>query len=49
MREWLPILVLYVLGLGIFRVLGGFGAAADAFRRWGHSRSALEANPGSSS
>jgi hypothetical protein len=49
MREWIPILVLYVLGLGIFRVLGGFGAAAGALRRWGHGSSALRSNPGSSS
>jgi len=48
MREWLPILVLYVLGLGIFRVLGGLGAAADAFRRWGRGSSAVRAQPGSS-
>lgn len=49
MREWLPILVLYVLGLGIFRLLGGLGAAAGAFRRWGHGSTSLRARPGSSS
>jgi hypothetical protein len=29
--------VLYVLGLGFFRWLGGIGAAADAIERWGHA------------
>ncbi len=49
MREWIPILVLYVLGLMIFRVLGGLGAAAGALRRWGRGSSTLRTNPGSSS
>jgi hypothetical protein len=49
MREWIPILVLYVVGLGLFRILGGFGAAGSAVRRWGHGSSALKSNPGSSS
>jgi hypothetical protein len=40
--------VLYVLALGIFRVLGGFGAAAGALRRWGHGSSAVRTIPGSS-
>ena len=30
--------VLYVLGLGFFRPLGGIGAAADAIERWGACR-----------
>ena len=29
--------VLYVLGLGFFRWLGGIGAAADAIEQWGHA------------
>ena len=37
MWSWLAIGVLYVLGMGFFRWLGGIGAAADAIRRWGHS------------
>ena len=49
MRDWMVILVLYVLSLGFFRILGGFGAAADAFRWWGNASSELRANPGSSS
>lgn len=49
MREWLPYFALYVLGLVLFRVLGGLGAAASAFRRWGRGSSGLRASPGSSS
>ena len=40
--------MLYLLGLGIFRVLGGFGAAAGALRRWGHGSSSVRARPESS-
>ena len=49
MREWLPYLALYVLGLALFRLLGGLGAAGSAFRRWGRGSSALRPSPGSSS
>jgi hypothetical protein len=49
MRDWLLILVLYVLALGFFRVLGGWGSAADAFRRWGSHNANIRVNPGSSS
>ena len=49
MREWLPYLALYVLGLVVFRLLGGLGAAASAFRRWGRGSSGLRPSPGSSS
>jgi hypothetical protein len=48
MRDWIIYIVLYVVGLGLFRLLGNFGAAADALRRWGESSSAIRANPGSS-
>jgi len=37
MWEWILIAVLYVLGIGFFRWLGGVGAAADAIQRWGHT------------
>jgi len=37
MWGWVGIAVLYVLGMSFFRWLGGIGAAADAFQRWGHS------------
>jgi hypothetical protein len=32
----LGIAVAYVLSIGLFRWLGGIGAAADAIQRWGH-------------
>jgi hypothetical protein len=41
--------ILYVLSVGLFRWLGGFGAAGDAFRVWGRSHSAMRAGHGSSS
>ena len=37
MWEWILIIVLYMLGIGFFRWLGGVGAAADAIQRWGHA------------
>jgi Sec-independent protein translocase protein TatA len=37
MKEWIVIAVLYVLVIGTFRWLGGFGSAGDAIRRWGRS------------
>jgi hypothetical protein len=37
MWEWLLIIVLYVLGMGAFRWLGGVGAASDAIQHWGHA------------
>ena len=41
--------ILYVLSVGLFRWLGGFGAAGDALRVWGRSNAAMRANHGSSS
>jgi hypothetical protein len=35
MTEWIVIAVLYALGMGVFHLLGGLSAAADAFRDWG--------------
>ena len=49
MGDWLVILVLYVLALGLFRTLGGWGSAAEAFRRWGSRNAKLRVHPGSSS
>jgi len=37
MWDWIWIGILYVLGMGFFRWLGGIGAAADAIQRWGHA------------
>jgi hypothetical protein len=33
---------LYLLGLGLFQLLGGLGAAAEAFKRWGEARSRVD-------
>jgi len=40
MWDLIVIGVLYVLSLALFRWLGGFGAAGDAFRVWGRAHSA---------
>ncbi|MGH2933396.1 MAG: hypothetical protein ACRDL2_02630 [Gaiellaceae bacterium] len=37
MWSWLLIAALYVAGMSFFLWLGGLGAAADAFERWGHA------------
>jgi hypothetical protein len=33
--SWIEIALLYLLGMGLFRWLGGISAAADALSRWG--------------
>ena len=35
MTGWIVVVVLYALGMGFFRLLGGFAAASDAIQRWG--------------
>ena len=35
MRDWIVILILYVLVVVLFRVVGGVAGAGDAVRRWG--------------
>jgi hypothetical protein len=42
MWNWILIVTLYLLGMGVFRLLGGLGAAGEAFRRWGASASRRE-------
>jgi hypothetical protein len=37
---WIVAGILYVLGIGFFRLLGGIGAAGEAFRRWGETTAA---------
>ena len=49
MRDWIIVIVLYAAGFAFFRILGGFGAAADALRRWGEASSTIRTNPSSSS
>ena len=40
---------LYMVVFGLFRWLGGLGAAGGDFRRWGKATSTIRTNPGSSS
>jgi len=47
--SWVVIVVLYVVGMGIFHALGGLGAAGDALAQWGRSRAARGARTISSS
>ena len=49
MLDLIVIGVLYVLALGFFWLLGGWGAAGDALRRWGSHHTSVRMNPGSSS
>jgi hypothetical protein len=49
MIQWILIVVLYLLGAGLFRLLGGFSSAGEAFRQWGHSQASSRAASGSSS
>ena len=49
MWSLIVIALLYVLALALWRYLGGFGSAGEAFRTWGRSNSAVRSQPGSSS
>ncbi len=46
MLTWLAIGALYLLVVGLFRLLGGIGAAAEAIARWGRASTASD-SPGS--
>jgi hypothetical protein len=37
MLSWIVVIVLYLSGMGFFRLLGGVGGAADALERWGRN------------
>jgi hypothetical protein len=37
MWQWIVVIALYLFGIGIFRLLGGIGAASEALRRWGQA------------
>ena len=37
MWSWIGIAALYVLGIGLFRWLGGVAAAGDAIASWGRA------------
>jgi hypothetical protein len=49
MWSWIIVGVLYVFGMGLFCLLGGLGAAADALQRWGRSRASTRADAASPS
>ena len=49
MKDLVFILVLYVLSLGLFRILGGLRGSAETLRRWGKASSTVRTSPGSSS
>jgi hypothetical protein len=36
MFGWIWLILLYFASIGLFRWLGGIGAASDAIQRWGH-------------
>jgi hypothetical protein len=49
MRDWIVVLILYLLGMGFLGLLGGLHSAADAVRHWGEASSSIRENPASSS
>jgi hypothetical protein len=49
MRDAIVFVALYVLFIGLFRLLGGFNAAAETFERWGRASATLRSHAGSSS
>jgi hypothetical protein len=49
MSNWIVVVVLYLLGMGLFHLLGGLAAAADVLRRWGEAVSSHARNTPSSS
>jgi len=46
MVTWLAIGALYLLVIGLFRLLGGIAAAADAIARWGRASTASDSPDG---
>ena len=49
MPWWITPLAFYLFAFLVFRRLGGLGAAARSFRRWGRISSAVPPSRGSSS
>jgi hypothetical protein len=47
MGSWILVAVLYLIGIGFFRWVGGIGAAAEALQRWGHASAARRKAGGS--
>ena len=44
----LTIIGLYAIGMGFFRLLGGFGSAGEAMRSWGEAATRLDTRRASS-
>ena len=49
MWEWIVIVGLYALGMGLFHVLGGLRAAGEAIENWGRDTTIGRAEHASSS
>jgi hypothetical protein len=47
--DWIIIIALYALGMGLFQVLGGLSSAAEHLRKWGETSSSIRASEASSS
>jgi hypothetical protein len=39
--DWIIIIALYALGMGLFQVLGGLSSAAEHLKRWGEASSTI--------
>jgi hypothetical protein len=37
MTSWIVVIALYALGMCLFHILGGLGAAAEFFQKWGEA------------
>jgi hypothetical protein len=35
--DWIVVGLLYLAGIGFFRLIGGVASAGEAFRRWGNA------------
>jgi hypothetical protein len=49
MMQWIIIVALYALGMGLFHVLGGLGAAGEHLRSWGEAHTSLRKTEASAS
>jgi len=49
MVGWIVTLALYVVGMGLFHILGGLGAAGEAIEDWARSMTGSRAERASSS
>jgi hypothetical protein len=47
--DWIIIIALYALGMGLFTVLGGLSAAAESLKRWGKASSTIRDSRASAS